>query len=392
MASIAAIIPSRNRARFAMNAARSLLDQDSRIDIFVSDNSTSPDSLRAFCRGEPRITYLRPAGELSMGEHWDWAVRQAMERSAATHFTIHYDRKHSKAGSWDRLDALASRWPDQLISFPMDQMASQPPPLRLWQTPWTGKLFSISTAHLAGVIAAGSMMPIAQALPIFSNCLVPRPVLQSIVDRFGDVCNVIGPDGAFLVRFLALHDNYLFHDHAQGIIYASHRSAGLGYLRGKGGDYSDFLKMAGDRPWLEAAPVPGIDLGNNMLYHEFELVRRATGDRLPKLEREAVLRDLARELRWTADRRLKRQLRAILTEHGWTGPEPEPLPRRGRAEALGEWYLRRRLKKHGEVPKTITGFRFRSDEEGLLYALRYPRLRQETHEHLEPLNPAEMAP
>src|SRR5687768_6988911 len=150
---IAAIIPTRNRARLAMNAARSLLDQDSRLDIYVCDNSSSPGPLDEFCRNEPRFTCLRPDRELSLGENWDWAMRQAMERSAATHFTIHYDRKHSRAGSWDRLTALASLFPDQLISFPLDQITDRPPPLRLWQTPWTGKAFSITTARLAALIA-----------------------------------------------------------------------------------------------------------------------------------------------------------------------------------------------------------------------------------------------
>ena len=388
---IAAVIPTRNRARYAMNAARALLDQDSRIDIFICDNSSSPDPLAEFCRNEPRITCLRPARELQLGENWDWAVRQAMERSTATHFTVHYDRKHSRAGSWDRLSALASTFPDRLISFPVDQLTDQPPPLRLWQTPWTGKAFSIATARLAELIASGRLGACGQAIPIFSNCLIPRSVLQSIVDRFGDVCNSTGPDSAFLARFLALHDSYVHHDRAQGILYGAHRSIGMGYLRGKGGDFSDMLQMTGERPWLDAAPVPGISLGNNILYHEFELVRRATGDRLPSFDRDAILQDLARELRWTADRRLRRKLAGLLAEHGWTGPEPEPHPKYGRADARAERRVRRRMEKDGFFPQTITGFRFGDDEEGLRYALRYPRIRQETHEHLEVMQALELA-
>lgn len=390
MVTIAAIIPTRNRARYAMSAARSLLDQDSRIDIYLCDNSSSPGLLAEFCQEERRVTYLRPASELPMAENWDWAVRQAMERSAATHFTIHYDRKHSKAGSWDRLSALASIRPDQLISFPVDQITSQPPPLRLWQTPWTGKAYSITTVRLAEMIASGRLANCGQALPIFSNCLIPRAVLRSIVDRFGDVCKSTGPDSAFLARFLALHDSYTHHDRAQGVLLAPDRSIGMSYLRGKGKDFPDFLGMIGDRPWLDAAPVPGISLGNNLLYHEYELVRRATADRLPPFDRDAILRDLASDLRWTADPGVRRKLAAALAENGWNGPEPEPLPKRIRGDMLNERKIRRRMEKEGYLPPTITGFMFRNDEEGLRYALRHPRIRQETPEHLEPLQAVEI--
>src|SRR3954469_3804894 len=118
-ASLAALIPTRNRPDLAMNAVRSLKDQGVDIDLYVSDNSAAEGALRAFCEAEG-VTYLRPPAELSMPEHWDWALRQALERSPATHFTLHYDRKFSKPGHWDRIRALADRRPDQLIAFPVD--------------------------------------------------------------------------------------------------------------------------------------------------------------------------------------------------------------------------------------------------------------------------------
>ena len=45
-ATIAALIPTRNRADLAQAAVQSLLDQDCPIEIFVSDNSTSESGLR----------------------------------------------------------------------------------------------------------------------------------------------------------------------------------------------------------------------------------------------------------------------------------------------------------------------------------------------------------
>src|SRR5436853_9283 len=254
----AAVTPTRNRADLAIGAARSLLAQDVPIDIFLCDNSSSPDALGDYCRGEPRVHYLRPPSEASMPENWDFAVRSAMERSAATHFTIHYDRKISKPGFASRLAHLAGRWPDELLSFPSDFITDQPPPLRVWQPPWTGLPFSIDTRHVAGLLAQGHVSSISHALPVLSNCLVPRAMLGEVVGNFGDVCNSSGPDSAFMWRFFALRDRYIHFDRPVGIFYASHRSTGLGYLRGRGGDFADYVKTFGDKPWLDAAPIPGV--------------------------------------------------------------------------------------------------------------------------------------
>jgi hypothetical protein len=396
-AAIAVIVPTRNRPRLAIDAVRSLLDQDCEIDIYVSDNSASPDPLREFWDAEPRVTWLRPPEELSMSEHWDWAIRQAMERSAATHFSVHYDRRVSKPDHWGGLAAIASQWPDLLLTFPSDQISHQPPPLRLWQPPWTGKLFSMRTARIAGQIALGRVMDLGHTLPVLSNCVVPRAVLQSIVDRFGDLCRSSGPDSAFLARYLALHDRCLHYDRAQGVYYASHRSNGLGYLRGKGGDFADFMKTFGDRSWLDAAPLPGINLGQNILYHEYELVRRETGERLPRLDRRAVLDDLGRQLRWVADPGQRADLQRLLRARGWEGPEPEAAPLRTWRDALRSRLYGVRLRLHrlrmrwqGKTSPTITGFSFRSDRHALHFALRHPREPQEGAEHLAIVEPLEI--
>ena len=55
-------------------------------------------------------------------------------------------------------------------------------------------------------------------------------------------------------------------------------SNGWGYLRGKEtGAWADWIKLWGDRPWIDAAPIPGINLGYNVMFHEYNLVRRVAG-------------------------------------------------------------------------------------------------------------------
>ena len=369
---IAVVIPTRNRPQLAINAVRSLLDQELEIDIFVADNSTSVDRLPDFCR-ESGVHYLRPETELSMPENWDFAVRRAMEISPASHFSVHYDRKFSRPGSWRKLADLAGRWPDDLITFPSDFIIHQPPPLRVWQVPWTGNELAIETKRAAELLAEGKVSAISHALPIFSNCLVPRSIMEGIVRRFGNLCNSTGPDSCFMWRFLALHDRYIHMDRPQGIFYAAYRSNGLGYMRRKGGDFPDFMKTFGDKPWLDAAPIPGISLGQNMLYHEHELVRRQTGDRLPPLDRAAILEDLGSTLTWIDDPRLKEYLRGRLREEGWSGNEPEPLPKYRLNSLFWQYVSLFRLIWLKHEPPHICGFRYRNDKQALRAALRHPR-------------------
>ena len=392
-ASIAVVIPTRNRPEEAMNAVKALVAQrEAPIEIYLCDNSTSPEPLRSFCARQPRVTYLRPGAEVAMGRNWDWAIRETMARSSATHFSVHYDRKISKPGAWAELAALATARPDLLHSFPVDHIGHEPPPLRLWQTPWTGKLLSVSTARVSALIASGCVTEISHALPVFSNCLVPRRILDTVLARFGTVCDSTAPDGAFMCRFFTFEDSYVHYDRPLGILYASRRSNGLGYLRGKGGDFPDFLKLSGGDDWLHAAPVPGMSLGNNMLYHEYELVRRATGDRLPPFDMPAILKDLARELRWTAEPALAAEFKGRLNAHGWTGEDPERLPAQTPAEADYQKRVQRRIRWLREVPPTITGFAFKSDRQALKWALRYPRRAEEDCPHLDLLQPTVIEP
>ncbi|HEX6087208.1 MAG TPA: glycosyltransferase, partial [Thermoanaerobaculia bacterium] len=244
---IAAVIPTRNRAGLAMAAVRSLQEQDCALEIFVSDNSTAADDeLRAFCRDQPRVHYLRPERELSMGASWNWGVQQAMERSDATHVTLHYDRKLSRPKAWEAMAAAAASHPGMLVSYSIDSITTEPPPRRLWQPPWTGKVFEVRTARVAALIAAGRILEPGNALPVLANCLVPRAVLHDLVARFGDVCHSTGPDSCFMSRFLATRDTFLYYDATIAVTYATHRSAGAGLFRRSGGDFPDWRQTWGD--------------------------------------------------------------------------------------------------------------------------------------------------
>jgi len=373
-----------------MEAVRSLMDQGRDLHVFVSDNSPSPDpALRDFVRGlcQPGISYLRPPASLHQAAHWDWAIRQALQRSAATHFTVHYDRKIMKPDAVAALESAASIWPEMLICWPNDHVSDMPPPLRLWQPPWTGRVFALQTERIVELTSEGRASAIySHALPLLSNCLVPRSILTETIERFGDLCDSTTPDTCFAFRFAAQHDLYLHLDRPLGVTYAAGRSAGGGYLRGNGDDWLDFRRSWGDRPWLAAAPIPGLNLGLNMLYHEYELVRRTTGGRFPPIQFGAYLADLAIGLELVEDKQARADFRHQLEEKGW-----ESRNRSKPVRAVINRILLDPLDRHlGIRRRGATGRVFRDEQRALRHALAHPRRRVKQARHLDLLEPVQV--
>ena len=386
----------------AITAVRHLLGQSQdALRIFVSDNSSDEKEvtrLADFCASSSAtsVTYMRAPGNFPQGRHWDWATREALRRSGATHVTVHYDRKILRPGQGGAWLAVAERFPDKVFTYATDTISAEPPPLRLWQAPHSGGLYRVKTARTVELCARGEALEMGHTLPVLSNCIVPRAVVESIVERFGTLCESTTADSCFAFRFCALHEDYLHLDRSLSVLYGSHRSAGLGYLRDGGGDFADYRRTWGEKSWLDAAPVPGLNLGYNMLFHEYELVRREVPDRLPPLDREGCLRDLARGLVWIADQGKREEIATLLRAHGWTGdlPAMRILEGRGPAWRRVARKVRQRavlfLAEHFDAgPKQICGFQFPSDDEAVRFALKYPRPPEAGIEHLHLVRPVE---
>ena len=431
--SLAVVIPTRNRADLAIKAIRSALDQPGfPLQVLVSDNSSRPEDVRRledFCRrlGDARLVYMRPPELLPMPAHWDWAMQQALERTDASHFTIHYDRKVSKPGHLSLVSQVAARYPHQVLTFIVDLVMEDPPPAVLYQPPWTGKVYEIQTSRVLEMTSHGMINEMGQAFPVMSNCIIPRRVLEEIQDRFGNICNSTGPDACFTYRYCSLNDSYLHFDRPLGIVHASHRSNGLGYLRGRtSGDFGDFLNSWGDKPWLDAAPIPGMNLGQNILFHEYVLVQRAVGDQnLPPIEMDGYMRGLATGLQWVEEPRMRAAMRAVLEKHGWreeielaapavltevaieAAKTRRPLYRRltpgrllaaVRARVHNRWWLTKSRQGFvlfladyfGIKPPHIHCFTFSSNEEAVRYALTYPRRPEMEDPYIQVLEPSEV--
>jgi hypothetical protein len=147
-----------------------------------------------------------------------------------------------------------------------------------------------------------------------------------------------------------MYDRYLYLSRALGVLHAFERSHAYGFVTGKNTDLSDLRSMWGDRPWLDAAPIPGVDLGQNMLFHEYVLAQRVFGlERFPPIDQSGYLNELGSALDAVVDPATRENLRATLQQHGWSGTDvrtPRGLtPRRimnsirYRAARLWRWVL-----------------------------------------------------
>jgi hypothetical protein len=207
--------------------------------------------------------------------------------------------------------------------------------------------------------------------------MVPRATLDRVRARFGSICNSATPDVSFTYRLCALDDTFLYLDRAAVIAWGYRYShAFASYLKGDvRGTHADWAKTWGDRPWLEAAPIAGLDLGSNVQFHEYALVQREVGEeRFPPIDHDGYLRELANGLQWIDDPARKRAMRRVLHEHGWREEKPSLLRR-----------LRRRLSAAlGRGPAA-----FATEDEAVQYLLR-PRPLAAANPHLAALDAFEV--
>jgi glycosyltransferase involved in cell wall biosynthesis len=392
------IVPTRHRAELAIAAIRSLLaEKHAELTVIVSDNSSREEDvqlLAEFCRttADPRLIYIRPPEVLAMPAHWNWALEQAMARTDATHFGMHYDRKVFKAGAITRLTAACAYDPSALVTYTCDFTIAQDGGFAAWQYPGTGKLYEIRTATVVRRFAAGTVHDLGQAFPLLSNCMVPRPLLERVRALFGNICDSNAPDLSFFFRFAAVEARYLHFDAGLSVMYTFRLSNGQGYYRrDTDGTFGDFMKLWGGRPWLDAAPIPGLNLGINIAFHEYNLVRQIAGETaFPPIQMDGYLRELGKGLALLTDEGERAELRAILENHGWH-PEPPPKPRPAWRRIAGRLVRPLRRIVRGRRNELDPDRRFATEEESVDYLLNH-RLPPVAHNPLLTiLDPVELA-
>ncbi|HEX3579436.1 MAG TPA: hypothetical protein VHY33_12805 [Thermoanaerobaculia bacterium] len=252
-------------------------------------------------------------------------MEQALERTDATHLGIQYDRRIWKAGALRRLTAAVMAAPQMTTTYGWDLVFASKHHADAGRLPASGWLYAVPTREIIERCARADIADIGQAYPGLLNCMVPRNTFDRIRARFGSICDSAAPDGAFVFRFCAVDDVFHHLDQALFVVYGFAHSNGWGYLRGvESGAWADYMKLWGDRPWIDAAPIPELKLGQNVMFHEYNLVRRAAGDRFPPIDRERYLDHLGSSLATISDVTMRSEMHEILQRHGWRGSLPEP--------------------------------------------------------------------
>lgn len=394
------VIPTRNRASLAVNAIKSVLDQDvDRIQVIVSDNSTLDieiHQLSKYCTSEAsrRVRYIRPPKPMSMSRHWDWVMGQFLEEIDCSHVTFLTDRMVFKRGMLKEAVEAARRSPDLLLSYNLDKVIDDSKPVTLHLNPWTGQILKLDSDDLLALVSNGLLH---DCLPRMLNSIVPRSIIELIHARFGNVFSSISPDFSFCFRALAALECISFFDKSVLIHYAQHRSNGQNLSQGKRSrDHLDFLKHLGSEGLNFASPVPELSTIYNAICHEYCIVRNQTKSvKFPRIDSEAYLNANAAEISRVEDANLRNEMISLLHSHGWREAERTPDHQRSLIRKLLSirtiankirWLLRGRYAKGlwlissgvlGIPPPDDQRFGFRDSEDAIDFANRFPRRRSE---------------
>jgi len=384
------VVPTRNRADLAIGAIQSVLSQNvDNVRILVSDNSTIAEeaaSLLRSCRHsqDERLSYVVPPEPLPICRHWNWAMLQAL-RLGASHFTVLTDRMIFRPGDLKTLTDIVRQHPEKIISYKHDKIFDHERPITLFMNEWTGNVFEINSGRL---LYLTSQAALHESLPRMLNCIVPRSVIDAIVSRFGSLVSSFAPDFNFCYRALAVEDSILLYDKGALIHRALNRSTGQNAARGiKAGGFADFLKDVDESQWLFAAPIPQLRTVLNTIVHEYCFVQKeSSSPKFPEVDMDRYLPFFARELDDFEDENLRNEMKAILLAHGWTDQRNPAHQRAGSKKLSKPLGFKTRLK--GALPKRlwpflskylairppeIDGLNFKSSEQALAYALRFPR-------------------
>jgi glycosyl transferase family 2 len=325
-------IPTRDRADLAVRAIDSVLCQRRPdVAVLVSDNSTcETDRDRLACHSAAlsashRLDYVRPPRPMPMSAHWNWVLEHAMQRGEYTHVCFLTDRMMFRPRALPALVGLAAAHPGAVITYHLDTIVDYQRPIRVRQSRWTGKLLEVDCLHLSRLYARAAMHP---CLPRLLNCVVPRPVLAAVAERFGDYCSSISPDYNFGFRCLELLDSILFWDASPIVQYSLASSSGGRVTRlATSAPLGDYVGNWDDAVGNRGTPIPLFVSAGNAVFHEYCLFRDQTAShRFFALDVERYLRYLTTEIDSIEEAARRAEMKAMIVAYR---------RRRGRLTAVG---------------------------------------------------------
>jgi len=322
------LIPTRNRLELLRFACESLTQgatqlKDESFAFWVSDNSTPEiaDEVRAFVETIPAIRYLRPPNELSMTEHWNWAIEEVLrdkERNG-DYLGILTDRFACLPGKLDSVARIVSDLRPDLLSFGYDTINdSQESIFKISRKKWSKRVTWISRDK---IFEDFRKCHFKMELPRLLNCVVRVEKLDEIRQTAGQYMVSISPDFSFCMEYLAQNLGIYFLSDAVFFQHGLNRSNGFSSTidTGKSKEHEDFMSfLPKGNHW--SAPVGDIHTLLNGVVHELEVARSRRGrpedGQFPEIDIQAYGNAILLETRHrtTIDRR---DLKERLVRLGW---------------------------------------------------------------------------
>lgn len=301
-----------------MTAIRSVLSgATDNIWLLVSDNSTienQKSALGDFCEqlSNSQLHYIQPPKPLSMSQHWEWAMQQALQLPDADHFIYLTDRSMFKAGELSTIAKLVRQYPDEVISYDWVTIFDHLNPIVIREQPHSGQIVEISADR---ILALSAQSVFTRGLPRMMTCCVPRKVIDAMKQRFGSIFTSISPDYNFCYRCLYIVNSVLFYDNAAFVSYAMGRSngiCGIGVSTEATEDFAKQLALEGMQ-LCSATPEPAFKTGTNHILHEYCVVKAETSSpKFPEISRRKYLAKIARDILSLENPALKRELESVL--------------------------------------------------------------------------------
>jgi glycosyltransferase involved in cell wall biosynthesis len=213
------IIPSRNRPELLPIALASLTDQSAnQFEILVSDNSSEDiakiNAAHVASISDSRLRYVRPPKEMSMVEHWNWAVQQA----SGDYIAFLTDRMLFKIEGVKKLIEAIDRHRPNLMVYFNDRIKQHQAPYILERSRYTEDVHKLNIQCILDACKEGM---ISRMWPRMLNSIISRSLLSKMQDRYGAVFTGIVPDYSFCFQAIELVDSFYLMD-ARLFISAGH--------------------------------------------------------------------------------------------------------------------------------------------------------------------------
>ena len=290
------VIPTRNRPELATIAIRSVLRQDfDDFEIVVSDNSNRAqadalqDAVRALA--DNRVWYVRPPGELDMGDHWEFALQHAR----GDYVGYLTDRMAFRRDALSTLRDHITSSGAEVISYSSSGILELESPYRLQRPPFSGRADTFRSEWVVSLLAR-SVSP--WGAPCMLNSFINSRLITEMKAKYGSLMASVAPDVAFCMRVLDHVDGFAYLDVPLMVSFGRAWSNGAGFGDGQLNESSrEFASRVEKRGGLPYAPIPEIVNNHNIRANEYGRMREEQqSGRFVPLDLPSYCDELAAEL------------------------------------------------------------------------------------------------